>query len=326
MRNINRGFCIAIVLLILSCLAYAGNYAGDFMSIGVGARALAMGGAFCAVADDASAIYWNPAGMTSIKGAEVSSIKLIDQAGIDSNYTYVSLAYNSGENTGTFGLSFLTQAFNNIVLTDSQGKQVGGTTSLNDNIAYAAYAKRINAWLSAGVTAKVLFGSYPTGSGSLGYNGFGEDAAAMIDLGAVSAALKGLKAALSAENLYTFMNWGSAGEFLGGRETVEPNLKSGISYTPFSEMLKEMKSALTIAADYDTAYSGGYHLGGEYIWSGIIALRAGVQGYVNSPAQPAQDAGWSLGAGIMWSFIQVDYAYVKSDMSPLQYISISGIF
>lgn len=321
-----KGLVAAIAVFAMMSFARAGNYAGDFMSIGVGARALAMGGAFCAVADDASAIYWNPAGMTAIKRAEVSSIKLIDQSGIDSNYTYVSLAYNSGENTGTFGLSFLNQTFNNIVLTDSQGNQVGGTTNVNDNALYAAYAKRINAWLSAGVTVKVLFGSYPTGSGSLGYNGFGEGAGVLIDMGAVSPALKGLKAATSVENIYTFMNWGSGGGFLGDKETVEPNLKSGISYTPFYDALKGMRSALTIAADYDTAYSGEYHFGGEYLWNDMIALRAGVRGYVSSAAQPGQDAGWTLGAGIKWYFIQIDYAYVKSDMSPLQYISVSGIF
>jgi long-subunit fatty acid transport protein len=326
MKFISRGFSLVTALLILSCFVHAGNYAGGFLSIGVGARALAMGGAFCAVADDASAIYWNPAGMTSIKGAEVSSIKLIDQAGIDSNYTYISAAYNSGENTGTFGVSFLNQAFNNVIITDSQGKQAGGATTVSDNTVYVAYAKRINAWLSAGVTAKVLFGSYPTGSISPGYNGLGEDAGVSIDMGAVSTALKGLKAAINIENIYTFMNWGSGGGFLGGVETVEPNLKSGISYTPFCDALKGMKSALTIAADYDTAYSGGYHFGAEYLWNDMIALRAGVQGYVSSPAQPAQDAGWSLGAGMKWYFIQVDYAYVKSDMAPLQYISISGIF
>jgi hypothetical protein len=45
----------------------AGDYAADFTRIGVGARAMAMGGAFTAVANDASASYWNPAG-TPVRG------------------------------------------------------------------------------------------------------------------------------------------------------------------------------------------------------------------------------------------------------------------
>ena len=39
-----------------------GAHAAEFLSHGVGARALGMGGAFVAVADDATATYWNPAG------------------------------------------------------------------------------------------------------------------------------------------------------------------------------------------------------------------------------------------------------------------------
>ncbi len=41
----------------------AGEYAASFLEIGVGARALGMGGAFCSIADDESAFYWNPAGL-----------------------------------------------------------------------------------------------------------------------------------------------------------------------------------------------------------------------------------------------------------------------
>ncbi|RKZ05995.1 hypothetical protein DRQ25_14900, partial [Candidatus Fermentibacteria bacterium] len=46
------------------------KYAGEFLYVGAGARALGMGGAFCAVADDASAGYWNPSGLFLINGQE----------------------------------------------------------------------------------------------------------------------------------------------------------------------------------------------------------------------------------------------------------------
>ncbi len=51
-----------ILLLLSSAPAWAGDYAADFLRIGVGARAMAMGGAYTGVANDASATYWNPAG------------------------------------------------------------------------------------------------------------------------------------------------------------------------------------------------------------------------------------------------------------------------
>jgi long-subunit fatty acid transport protein len=50
-----------------------GTNAAAFLEIGVGAKAQAMGGAFTAVADDISALYWNPAGIVQLKGAAVSA-------------------------------------------------------------------------------------------------------------------------------------------------------------------------------------------------------------------------------------------------------------
>ena len=48
-----------------------GNRAAEFLTIPVGARGIAMGGAFIAQADDISAIYWNPAGLGFIEGPQV---------------------------------------------------------------------------------------------------------------------------------------------------------------------------------------------------------------------------------------------------------------
>jgi hypothetical protein len=53
----------AAALLLLASPAFATKYAGEFMKIPVGARAVGMGGAFSAVSDDATSPYWNPAGM-----------------------------------------------------------------------------------------------------------------------------------------------------------------------------------------------------------------------------------------------------------------------
>jgi len=326
MKVIFKQIMIVIALFTVWGGAYADQYAGEFMSTGVGARALAMGGAFAAVADDASTIYWNPAGMADTKGAEVSSVKRISQSGVDSSYTYLSLDYNSGENTGAFGASFLSQSFGGIMITDTQGNQVGGLTSAGDNVVYLSYAKKLAGWVSGGLSLKVLFGNYPTGSGSTGYNGFGEDLGILIDMGHLSGSLNGLKFAINAQDLYTTMNWGSGGGFSGGMERVEPNIKLGLAYLPFSDVMKALDSRVTLAADYDSEYSGAYHLGAEYLWNGMIALRAGVQNYISYTLELQQEAGWSLGGGIKWYFLEIDYAFIKSEISPMQYISLMGIF
>ena len=51
--------------------AKATKYAGAFMENGGGARALALGGAFTAVADDPSASFWNPAGLATFEDQEI---------------------------------------------------------------------------------------------------------------------------------------------------------------------------------------------------------------------------------------------------------------
>lgn len=48
-----------------------GRTAADFLQIGLGARAAAMGGAYSAASADAGAAYWNPAGLTSVNAGEV---------------------------------------------------------------------------------------------------------------------------------------------------------------------------------------------------------------------------------------------------------------
>ena len=47
------------------------KYTGAFLELGIGARAMAMGGAFVSVADDGSAFYWNPAGVSTLMQPEL---------------------------------------------------------------------------------------------------------------------------------------------------------------------------------------------------------------------------------------------------------------
>src|SRR5258705_13679669 len=48
-----------------------GTSSGSFLRIGVGARATGLGESFVAVANDPSAIYWNPAGLASLQHSEL---------------------------------------------------------------------------------------------------------------------------------------------------------------------------------------------------------------------------------------------------------------
>jgi len=63
-------FVILFTMLLIAPTASAGvdfeKLYGSDLGMGIGARAIGLGGAFVSIANDASSVYWNPAGMTDI--------------------------------------------------------------------------------------------------------------------------------------------------------------------------------------------------------------------------------------------------------------------
>ncbi len=92
-KKMIKAAILSSFILVLSCVGYAsdvGITAANFLKIGIGARATAMGGAFTGLADDATALYWNPAGLTQIEGRKFSATYSSWFAGINRGYiTYV---------------------------------------------------------------------------------------------------------------------------------------------------------------------------------------------------------------------------------------------
>lgn len=84
-------YCSIVLMLVIctvSVMAEAdGGQAGSFLRYGVGARALGMGRAFVAFSDDASGIYWNPAGILGAKRNELAS--LYSNLYYDSRYAFM---------------------------------------------------------------------------------------------------------------------------------------------------------------------------------------------------------------------------------------------
>lgn len=92
--RVRRGIAAALLVLVPAA-AYAG-----FLAIEEGARATGMGGAFTAVADDATAVFWNPAGLALMEGLKLTGMgsRLFSVDGLSENV--VSLTYSGWKKTG----------------------------------------------------------------------------------------------------------------------------------------------------------------------------------------------------------------------------------
>jgi hypothetical protein len=80
-----------------------GTYAAQFLKVGVSARAVGMGSAFTAVSNDATAIYWNPAGMVELTRTQVTLNSVTWPADID--VYFAGAVFTTPYFPGTFGIS-----------------------------------------------------------------------------------------------------------------------------------------------------------------------------------------------------------------------------
>ncbi|MBU8921584.1 MAG: PorV/PorQ family protein [Bacteroidales bacterium] len=80
-----------------------GTYAAQFLKIGTSARAAGMGSAFTAVANDATAMYWNPAGLVEINRTQVTLNNVVWPADID--VYFAGAVFTTPYLPGTFGIS-----------------------------------------------------------------------------------------------------------------------------------------------------------------------------------------------------------------------------
>jgi hypothetical protein len=126
----------------------------QFLKLGVGSRAISLGGAFVATANDLSALYWNPAGLSSMTG---SSVQLAyTQYLADVNYSYAAFGTSFGP-YGTLGFS--------LILLDSGTMDVrsisspGGTGEqfkVQDMSAQISYGKALTDKFSMGGSVKYI--------------------------------------------------------------------------------------------------------------------------------------------------------------------------
>ena len=152
---------IFAVLLLVSALfpfdLYAGTsfgQAGDYLRYGAGARALAMGGAFTGVADDASAEYWNPAALAFLDEYQLQT--MYAPFANDTNLYYTSLGAPLGTRWGALGVSDLLLRSSGFQSRDELNYASGGNGEISSNALSLSYGKSFMDLWSAGARVRFL--------------------------------------------------------------------------------------------------------------------------------------------------------------------------
>jgi|LauGreDrversion4_2_1035121.scaffolds.fasta_scaffold00130_4 hypothetical protein len=96
LKKVSTLFLLFFFSILISQAQFR-KYSNEFLNIGAGARGLAMGGAQVASVSDATAGYWNPAGLTGVKEYPVVSLMHAEYFAGIGKYDYASLAVPIGD-------------------------------------------------------------------------------------------------------------------------------------------------------------------------------------------------------------------------------------
>lgn len=131
-----------------------GTSGAQFLQLPVGARSEAMGGAFVGLADDASAIFWNPAGIVKVKNiqAHFSYMNWFDLF----DFNAASLVYST-EDWGTFGASMISFTTGKMeITTEEEPNGTGQYFDAGDIALGVSYAKYLTDRFNVGLTIKYI--------------------------------------------------------------------------------------------------------------------------------------------------------------------------
>ncbi|RXK62456.1 PorV/PorQ family protein [Lacibacter luteus] len=155
------------LLCCVNSFAQIRIYSNEFLNIGAGSRAFGMGGAQVASVNDATAGYWNPAGLTGVKNDPSLSLMHAEYFAGIGKYDFGALAIPVANNKRTVGLSFLRFAVDDIPNTLYLIEPDGSVNYANirsfssaDYAVILSVAQKLketeNKQMSIGVNAKVI--------------------------------------------------------------------------------------------------------------------------------------------------------------------------
>jgi tetratricopeptide (TPR) repeat protein len=280
-----RLLAIALLVATFSLTALgAGNGAGlsPLFSHGAGGRALGMGGANVALANDASSVFWNPATLTALSDRSLSLLYLPLPEG--TRYSAAAFGWPTVD-YGSFAVAAFLLTTDQIQRRDNLGRLLGDF-SANQQMYLIGYGKSISSHLAIGATVK-LFGESFDNTSAFGAGG---------DLGIKFTISEYLSLGFNAQNLL-------APKLRLDRdaETLPRTLKGGVGMTiPFAGGRNSF--AIEVDVDKTEQVDPQIHVGAEVAFLRSYFLRGGYDvDQIN------------LGAGLHLGFATLGYTYRTQD-------------
>jgi len=328
MRNLNFLFS-----LLLFSFSFADNskYAGEFLRIPIGARALGMGGAFIAVADDGSSFYYNPAGV-AISGSGLLSFMYSSQFGALTSplASFFHLGYIHEIHNVGIAINWVRLSIDDIPLTpdytryetalerEELVKSYTGGDFFSDveDAFYISFAKEFKFDVNFGWSRYKMPVSFPVGinfkliNQNIGVEkatGIGFDIGFMIKFSmddflqrervgdvSISLALKDVGK--------TRISWSTRREHF-----IEPTLMFGLAY---SLPVNFLSGRITFAYGSQNSYLTDKMYGIEYGYKNLLFVRVG-----------KNVKNLSFGAGMKIDFLVVDYAFLSHELGAVHRMS-----
>ena len=268
-----------------------GTTTADFLNLAAGARAAAMGGAYSAVSDEASAVYWNPAGLVQIP--KLSAVFMRAQYFEDISYQYAAYAHRLSFDSVLAGSVLMTD-IGSIPQTDISGNTLGSFTP-RDQVFTVSYSKAILEFsdkdidVSIGVSLKYIKSgivdsakSYAGDVGVMTYN-FGD---------------------IPYRLAVTATNMGGGLTYDKESNPLPLTFKLGAAVNPFRNLLVATDVVLPKQNKPNVL------LGVELATAPNELTRLCVRGGLNAQQMSDGLGGLSLGIGATLHFFSLDYAFV----------------
>jgi len=330
----NRLLSALLLLGLCPLLSHAqsaqATYGNDFLSTGSGARALGMGSAQAALANDVTSAFWNVAGLADVQTPQIMYMHSERFSGIV-GYDYGAAALPLKSQNGVISISFFRQGVDNIANTlnawDRERDQPRENAqdyitrfSAADMALFFSYATQRTEQLSYGASAKIIHHKLGPFAQAWGYS---------LDVG-VKYKTDFANFGVTVHDITTmqkmwdvdqsaFGNYETQFDSSGQNEYVLPSVKMGASKLfPIGEDF-----LVSTAADVDLLFENRQsyyinigrmsiepHVGGEVSYRDVIALRAGVTDFITDPVS-GFTVSPTLGMGLTLSSFILDYGFAS---------------